>query len=76
MNVAINLSVHQLRNNDLVERIEPALRRHHIDAEQMPCEITESLAIGDVKATQTAFSGLAHIACCCRSTISALAPRA
>ena len=32
MNVAINLSVHQLREEDLVERIEKALRRHGVDA--------------------------------------------
>ena len=61
MNVAINLSVHQLRETDLVERIEQALVRHGIDADQLLCEITESVAMGDVKATQTAFSGLAHI---------------
>ena len=61
MNVAINLSVHQLRENDLVERIEQALLRHNIDADQLLCEITESVAMGDVKATQAAFSGLAHI---------------
>ncbi|MEP6503104.1 MAG: EAL domain-containing protein, partial [Betaproteobacteria bacterium] len=61
MNVAINLSVHQLREEDLVERIAQALARHHIDANQLLCEITESVAMGDVKATQTAFSGLAHI---------------
>jgi diguanylate cyclase (GGDEF)-like protein len=61
MNVAINLSVHQLREDDLVERIEKALRRHRIDADQLLCEITESVAMGDVKATQAAFSGLAHI---------------
>jgi diguanylate cyclase (GGDEF)-like protein len=61
MNVAINLSVHQLREQDLVERIEQALRRHHIAADQLLCEITESVAMGDVKATQAAFSGLAHI---------------
>jgi len=61
MNVAINLSVHQLRESDLVERIEQALLRHHIDADQLLCEITESVAMGDVKATQAAFSGLAHI---------------
>ena len=61
MNVAINLSVHQLREADLVERIEQALLRHNIDADQLLCEITESVAMGDVKATQAAFSGLAHI---------------
>jgi diguanylate cyclase len=61
MNVAINLSVHQLREEDLVERIGQALLRHHVDADQLLCEITESVAMGDVKATQAAFSGLAHI---------------
>ncbi|MBC7664230.1 MAG: EAL domain-containing protein [Caulobacter sp.] len=61
MNVAINLSVHRLREADLVDRIEQALLRHDIDADQLLCEITESVAMGDVKATQTAISGLAHI---------------
>ena len=61
MNVAINLSVHQLREGDLAERIERALQRHGIDANQLLCEITESVAMGDVKATQVAFSGLARI---------------
>jgi diguanylate cyclase (GGDEF)-like protein len=61
MNVAINLSVHQLREEDLVERIAQALARHRMDADQLLCEITESVAMGDVKATQAAFSGLAHI---------------
>jgi len=61
MNVAINLSVHQLRETDLVDRIEQALLRHNMDADQLLCEITESVAMGDVKATQRAFSGLAHI---------------
>jgi len=32
-----------------------------VDADQLLCEITESVAMGDVKATQAAFSGLAHI---------------
>jgi diguanylate cyclase (GGDEF)-like protein len=61
MNVAINLSAHQLREEDLVGRIEQALRRHGVDAGQLLCEITESIAMSDVKATQLAFSGLARI---------------
>ncbi len=61
MNVAINLSVHQLREDDLVERIEQALRRHGVDASQLLCEITESLAMDDIKATQATFNGLARI---------------
>jgi len=55
MRVAINLSVHQLREADLVERIGRALARHRIDASQLLCEITESVAMEDIKTTQRAF---------------------
>jgi len=61
MRVAINLSVHQLREEDLVERIGQALARHHVDPSQLLCEITETVAMGDIKATQHAFDGLARI---------------
>jgi diguanylate cyclase (GGDEF)-like protein len=61
MRVAINLSVHQLREEDLVQRIEAALNRHGIDSSQLLCEITESVAMEDIKATQRAFEGLARI---------------
>ncbi len=45
MRVAINLSVHQLRESDLVERIERALQSNALDASQLLCEITESVAM-------------------------------
>jgi len=61
MKVAINLSVHQLRDEDLVERIDRALRRHQLEPSQLLCEITESVAMDDVKGTQRAFDGLARI---------------
>jgi EAL domain-containing protein (putative c-di-GMP-specific phosphodiesterase class I) len=61
MRVAINLSVHQLREPDLVERIDRALTRHQIEPTQLLCEITESIAMEDTKATQRAFEGLARI---------------
>ena len=61
MRVAINLSVHQLRESDLVERIERALQSNALDASQLLCEITESVAIEDIKATQRTFEGLARI---------------
>jgi EAL domain-containing protein (putative c-di-GMP-specific phosphodiesterase class I) len=61
MRVAINLSVHQLRDEHLVERIEKALARHHVDPSQLLCEITESVAMEDLKTTQRAFDGLARI---------------
>jgi diguanylate cyclase len=61
MRVAINLSVHQLREDDLVERIDRALRRNLLDPSQLLCEITESVAMEDIKSTQRAFEGLARI---------------
>ena len=61
MRVAINLSVHQLREDDLVTRIEQSLRKHHVDPGLLLCEITESVAMEDFKATQRAIEGLARI---------------
>ena len=61
MKVAINLSVHQLRDDDLVTRIDGALRRHQLEPSQLLCEITESVAMDDIKGTQRAFDGLARI---------------
>ena len=61
MRVAINLSVHQLREEDLVSRIEQALLRHRVEASQLLCEITESVAMEDIGATHRAFDGLGRI---------------
>ena len=58
MRVAINLSVHQLRQDDLVARIQQALDRYRVEASQLLCEITESVAMDDIKATHRAFDGL------------------
>ena len=59
--VAINLSVHQLRQDDLVDRIERALGRHGLDPAQLLCEVTESVAMGDPETLQRVFEGLARI---------------
>ena len=61
MRVAINLSVHQLRQPDLVDCIDQALRRHCVESSQLLCEITESVAMEDIKTTQRAFEGLSRI---------------
>jgi diguanylate cyclase (GGDEF)-like protein len=61
MRVAINLSVHQLREDDLVERIDRALRRNGIEASQLLCEITESVAMEDIEGTQSALDDLGRI---------------
>jgi predicted signal transduction protein with EAL and GGDEF domain len=58
MRVAINLSPFQMRQDDLVERITTALARHRIDPSLLTCEITESVAMEDTKATQTTFRRL------------------
>jgi diguanylate cyclase (GGDEF)-like protein len=59
MHVAINLSAQQLNDRELVDRVGAALARHGVAPEQLLCEITESVAMGDVGATQKAFEGLA-----------------
>ncbi|HSW04819.1 MAG TPA: EAL domain-containing protein [Aquabacterium sp.] len=61
MRVAINLSVHQLREDGLAERVGAALARHGLDASQLLCEITETVAMEDIQATQRAFEALADI---------------
>jgi diguanylate cyclase (GGDEF)-like protein len=61
MRVAINLSVHQLRQDDIVSRIQQALDHHQVEASQLLCEITESVAMEDIRATQRAFEGLQRI---------------
>src|SRR5690606_31046082 len=61
MRVAINLSVHQLRQEDLVERVHAALQRHGVGADRLLCEITESVAMEDIATTQRTFEGLRRI---------------
>jgi diguanylate cyclase (GGDEF)-like protein len=61
MRVAINLSVHQLREEDLVARITDALRRHGVEPSQLLCEITESIAMEDIATTQRAFDDLSRL---------------
>ncbi len=61
MRVAINLSVHQLREADLVSRIESALERHGVKSSHLLCEITETVAMQDITATQRTLDGLGKI---------------
>jgi diguanylate cyclase (GGDEF)-like protein len=55
MRVAVNISGYQMREDDLVDRIEAALQRHAIQPERFTCEITESVAMEDTKVTQLTF---------------------
>jgi diguanylate cyclase (GGDEF)-like protein len=59
--VAVNLSVHQLRQEDLVPRIERALREHRVEPKLLSFEITESVAMEDTQATMRVFSELAQV---------------
>jgi diguanylate cyclase len=61
MRVAINLSAHQLGEADLAQRIQETLRRHHVPPSLLLCEITETTAMEDLKATQRAIEELARI---------------
>lgn len=59
--VAINLSVHQLRQSDFVERVQAALTRHGIPPERLVFEVTESAAMEDPQASLRLFDRLATL---------------
>ncbi|MDQ6638526.1 MAG: EAL domain-containing protein, partial [Pseudomonadota bacterium] len=61
MRVAINLSVHQMRQDDIVERITGALEAHRIHPSLLTCEITETAAMEDTKASQETFRRLGEL---------------
>jgi diguanylate cyclase (GGDEF)-like protein len=61
MRVAINLSANQMRQDDIVERITDALHRHRIHPSLLTCEITETAAMEDTKATQETFRRLGEL---------------
>jgi diguanylate cyclase (GGDEF)-like protein len=61
MRVAINLSVHQLRQPDLAERIARALQQHQVNPQLLTCEITESVAMEDAEGTMKIFERLAAV---------------
>jgi diguanylate cyclase (GGDEF)-like protein len=58
MRLAINLSALQMRQDDIVQRIEDALERYRIHPSLLTCEITETVAMQDTKATQATFRRL------------------
>ena len=47
--VAVNLSARQLRDPDIVNRVERALRTAHIEAKMLDIEITESVLIANLE---------------------------
>jgi diguanylate cyclase (GGDEF)-like protein len=61
MRVAVNLSALQMRQDDIVDQIRGALNRHEIDPKVLTCEITESVAMEDTRATQATFLALGSL---------------
>ncbi len=61
MRVAINLSVHQLRQSDLVDRIARALHDNDVNPGLITCEITETVAMEDTDTTIRVFHQLAKL---------------
>ena len=62
LRVAINLSVQQLRQPEaLLQRLQQALARHGLDASQLSCEITESVAMEDAGATERVLQRLGEL---------------
>ncbi|WP_127997893.1 putative bifunctional diguanylate cyclase/phosphodiesterase [Piscinibacter defluvii] len=61
MRVAMNLSVHQLRQRDLPERIAAALQRHQVNPQLITCEVTESVAMEDADGTRQIFEKLSKV---------------
>lgn len=59
--VAVNLSVHQLRQPDLEQRVREALRRHRVPSRMLIMEITESVAMEDIEASLRVFDMLDQI---------------
>jgi len=58
MRIAVNISGHQLRREDLVDQIKASLLRHRIPPGRMTCEITETVAMEDTAITRQAFERL------------------
>ncbi len=61
MRVAVNLSVHQLRQADLAERVREALIKQQLDPSLITFEITESAAMEDTQGSLQMFDLLAGL---------------
>ena len=55
MRVAVNISGYQMREPDLVDRIEVAIKKNNIRPERFTCEMTESVAMEDTVVTKQTF---------------------
>ena len=48
LTLAINVSAHQFRMRDFVEKVEMALRQHHVEPARLKLELTESVLLDDI----------------------------
>lgn len=55
MRVAINISAYQMRQDDLVQRLQAALIANGLSPSRFTCEITESVAMEDTNVTRRSF---------------------
>jgi diguanylate cyclase (GGDEF)-like protein len=55
MRVAVNISGHQMRQDNLVEKIEAALHANGLEPGRFTCEIAETVAMEDTAATRLTF---------------------
>ena len=58
MRVAVNISGHQLRQDDMVDHLCGCLKRHGIPPSRFTLEITETVAMEDTRVTHEAFERL------------------
>ncbi len=56
MRVAINVSAHQMREDELVERLEATLKLHGLQPARFTCEITETVAMENTEVTRRTFA--------------------
>ena len=58
MRIAVNISGHQMRQDDFVQHLEAVLAKTNTPAARFTCEITESVALEDTSATMQTFDRL------------------
>ncbi|MFT3815933.1 MAG: EAL domain-containing protein [Acidovorax sp.] len=61
LRVSVNLSAHQLRQQDIAQRVGSALARHGIAGGQLLCEITETAVMEDTQATMHVLRALEEL---------------
>ena len=61
MRVAVNVSGYQMRQDDFANRLERGLRSHGLEANDITCEIAESVAMEDTAVTHRAFERIGKL---------------